>query len=280
MRLLKKIIVWLFFILLGAAILLYIYFQFQKPIYSGKVELSNLDSTVVTYFDEQGVPHIYGNKEEDVFYVLGYLHAKERLFQMELVRRVSSGRLSEIFGSKTLEADKFFRMLGLEQRAEESVRAFKLSPDTLWKRDMIAYLDGVNLYIERKRKRFEFLLLNLPKEEFTLKDMYLIAEFMAFNFQMAFRTDPLMSRIEKKHGKEYLADLGIKIPEQESDSSVVVNFDSVLSSIEEILPVKIWSGSNSWAVSAERSKSGKTLFENDTHIGVQQPAVWYEPGMP
>src|SRR5688572_8268974 len=116
MRILKKIIFFLFTFILVLLILVYVYFQMQKPVYSGTQEIPELSAPVNTYFDSYGVPHIYGSNEEDVFRVLGYLHAKERLFQMELIRRLSSGRLSEVFGSKTLEADKFFRTLGLNKR--------------------------------------------------------------------------------------------------------------------------------------------------------------------
>ena len=249
----------------------------QKPQYSGTIEIPNLDSTVTVYFDTYGVPHIYGQNEEDVFCVLGYLHAKERLFQMELIRRLSSGRLSEIFGNKTLEADKFFRMLGLNHRADEEEKTFMQNTDTIWKKDVLAYVNGINEYIEKRRKRFEFLLLGIPKEKFTVKDVFLIVDYMSFNFQMAFKTDPLMSKINSKFGGKYLQDIGLKNNNfQKNDSSNLVTFDSIMSSIDDILPVKIWSGSNSWAVSAARSKSGKVLFENDTHVGVQQPAIWYE----
>ena len=248
----------------------------QKPVYSGTSEMPNLKADVKVYFDNYGVPHIYGQSEEDVFRVLGYLHAKERLFQMEIVRRVSSGRLSEIFGSKTLETDKFFRMLGINRRAEDAARKFMINTDAPWKKSMLAYVDGINHFIETKRRRFEFLLLDIPKEKFTIKDVYLIADFMSYNFQQAFKTDPLMTRINKKWGDRYMADIGMVTKFQVKDTSQTIPLDSVFSSIEDLIPVKIWSGSNAWAISAEKSSSGKVLFENDTHIGVQQPAVWYE----
>ena len=197
-RFLRNFFLTLFFLVAGIVILVYLYFQMQKPVYSGTQEISDLDSSVVTYFDKFGVPHIYGKNEEDVFRVLGYIHAKERLFQMDMIRRVSAGRLSEIFGSKTLEADKFFRMLGINRRADESAKAFMQNTNVPWKKDVLAYIAGVNQYIEKRRKRFEFLLLGIPKEKFTVKDIYLIVDYMSYNFQMGIKTDPLMSRIGKK----------------------------------------------------------------------------------
>lgn len=276
MRILRKFFIYLFFILLAIFLFIYVYLQMQRPTYSGTIEIPDLHSDVTVYFDDYGIPHIYSNDEESAFCALGYIHAKERLFQMELLRRVSSGRLSEIFGNKTLEADKFFRMLGLSKRAEEAERIFMYNTDEQWKKDMLAYVEGINQYIEKRRKRFEFLILGIPKEKFTIKDIYLIADYMAFDFQLAFKTDPLMSRIGKRFGDEYLKDLGIRNQYREIDSSEFTPVDSMLTLIEDILPLKIWSGSNAWAVSAERSKSGKVLFENDTHVGLQQPAIWYE----
>jgi penicillin amidase len=276
MRILKRFFFYLFIFLTGVFLFIYIYFQMQKPVYSGTSEMPNLKAEVKVYFDNYGIPHIYGQNEEDVFRVLGYVHAKERLFQMEIVRRVSSGRLSEIFGSKTLETDKFFRMLGINKRAEDAAKKFMLNTDEPWKKSMLAYVDGVNHFIETKRRRFEFLLLGIPKEKFTIKDVYLIADFMSYNFQQAFKTDPLMTRINKKWGEKYMSDIGMETKYQVKDTSATILIDSVFTSIEDLLPVKIWSGSNSLAISAEKSESGKVLFENDTHIGVQQPAAWYE----
>jgi penicillin amidase len=276
MRILRKVFLTLVFILAGVILFVYVYLQMQRPVYSGTVEIPDLQSKVTTYFDKYGVPHIYGEKETDVFCALGYIHAKERLFQMELVRRISSGRLSEILGSKMLEADKFFRMLGLNRRAEESQRLFMQNTDTIWKKDILAYINGINQYIEKRRKRFEFLLLGIPKEKYTVKDIYLIVDFIAFDFQMAFKTDPLMSKIGSRYGESYLKDIGVGKQSQLFDTANVSTYDSIISSIDNLIPVRAWTGSNAFAVAAERSQSGKALFENDTHVGVQQPAVWYE----
>src|SRR5215218_3241044 len=103
-------------ILFGALILIillvagvYIFLLTQKPVYEGTSQLNGLKDSVEVYFDDYGVPHIYGSNEEDIFRALRYVHAQERLFQMELIRRVGSGRLSELFGSAMIDVDKFFR---------------------------------------------------------------------------------------------------------------------------------------------------------------------------
>src|SRR5688572_6077700 len=137
----------------------YIFLQTQKPEYNGKLTLNGLKDSVEVYFDTHGIPHIYGNNEEDVFRALGYVHAQERLFQMELIKRVGSGRLSELFGSGTLDVDKFFRMLGLAQHAEWSAREFSKQQDKTFYKNAIAYISGINQYIDNGKRPVEFRLL-------------------------------------------------------------------------------------------------------------------------
>ncbi len=279
MKILKRILASLVILFGGLLLLVAIFLFYQKPKYSGTIALTGLDSTVTTYFDSYGIPHIYGSNEHDLFRSLGYIHAQDRLFQMELIRRVSSGRLSELFGNKTVEVDKFFRMLGLAQHAEKSAQIFMSGPDTQIKRDVTAYLEGLNQYINRGRPRAEFLLLNIPKETFTVKDLFLIVDYISFNFQMGFKTDPLLSRIQKKWGHSYIHDLQMYTESAKPDSASQlpeITALSLPSELEELIPTSIWSGSNSWALSASRSQSGKPLLANDTHIGITQPAVWYE----
>ncbi len=282
MKILKRIFWFALLAAIGIVAMVILFLFFQKPKYSGTVRMPDLDSTITTYFDPYGIPHIYAKNEEDAFRALGYIHAQERLFQIELIRRVSAGRLSEVFGSKTLEVDKFFRMLGIAQHAERSADVFLSSPDSQVKKDVLAYLTGLNQYILKGKKRMEFLMLNIPREPYTVKDLFLVVDYMSFNFQMGFRTNPVLTRIQKTLCENYLNDI-LKSNQDTSslliDSLAIPSIEkqmSFISELEEILPVKIWSGSNAWALSGNRSVSGKALLENDTHIGIQQPAVWYE----
>ena len=282
MKFLKRFLFFLILFLSLIVVAIVTYFFFQRPKYSGTVKMAGIDSTVTAYFDPYGIPHIYANKEEDVFQALGYIHGQERLFQMELMRRVSSGRLSEIFGNKTIEADKFFRMLGVNQHADHSSAIFLSGPDSQCKKDVLAYLNGLNNYILKGKTRVEFTMLGIPREPYTIKDLFLIVDYMSFNFQMGFKTDPVLSRIKNNLGDKYLSEIlnaNERIDTTTQIDSVNINASTeigLINQLEEILPIKIWSGSNSWALSGSRSVSGKPLLENDTHIGIQQPAVWYE----
>ncbi|MEN8118784.1 MAG: penicillin acylase family protein [Bacteroidota bacterium] len=284
MKILKKILVYLVLIIIGLIIGSYIYLQTQKPDYDGELNLQGLHDKVEVYFDEWGIPHIYALNQHDAYMALGYVHAQERLFQMEMMRRVASGRLAEILGKDLVETDKFFRALGLKKAAQESAKAdFESTNDITISAK--AYLDGVNQYIKTGSLPVEFLLIGIPKEEFKLEDMYMIAGYMAYTFEAAFKIDPLMTKIQNKLGDKYLKDFALdyvagteKIPvHYKIDSSLA--FTHKINEILDNLPVPLLVGSNSWVISPEKSKSGKVIFSNDTHIGYAQPSVWYEAHM-
>jgi penicillin amidase len=285
MKWLKRILVTFFVLIVLICTGVFLYLQSHKPSYSGELKISGLKEQTDVYFDAYGVPHIYGQSEEDVFRALGYIHAKERLFQMELIRRVSSGRLSEIFGSSVLDVDRFFRMLGIAEQAKQSATEFKAQAGEPIYIAAKAYLDGLNEYIENGKTPLEFTLLGIPKEKFEIKDLYLVVSYVSFNFQMAFRTDPLLDRIKNKWGIEYLEELGIQKDSMTMAKDTALSVSNVLSegvllaefdAIHDKLPFQTWTGSNAMVIAAKRSSSGKVLFENDTHIGHQQPSVWYE----
>ncbi|MEY4929488.1 MAG: hypothetical protein RI909_212, partial [Bacteroidota bacterium] len=109
MKIIKRILLGLVFIVLLIAIIGYFYLQTTKPSYSGELTLSGLKESVEVLYDEYGVPHIYAQNEEDAYYALGYVHAQDRLFQMEMIRRAAGGRLAEILGPDLLKTDKLFR---------------------------------------------------------------------------------------------------------------------------------------------------------------------------
>jgi len=286
MKILKKVLIYLVLVIVGLIIGSYIYLQTQKPQYEGNLKLKGLHDKAEVYFDEWGIPHIYALNQHDAYMALGYVHAQERLFQMEMLRRVASGRLSEILGKDLVETDKFFRALGLKKAAKQSANAdFKEHNDITMSAK--AYLDGVNQYIKEGSMPVEFLLIGIPKEQFTIEDMYMIIGYMAYTFQPAFKIDPLMTKIRDKFGDKYLKDFALdnvygteKIPvhpkiELENEFAFADKINDIL----ENLPVPLLVGSNSWVLSPKKTKSGKVVFSNDTHIGYAQPSVWYEAHM-
>ena len=286
MKALKKIlkIVAIFIILIGIAG--FFILKSYKPQYSGEHTLKGLEKEVTVYHDEYGIPHIYAENKADLYYAFGYLHAQERLFQMEMLRRVASGRLSEIIGTKTLEIDKFFRTLQVNKNSELSVETYFTDDSQPFVKDVNNYLKGVNAYLMNGKTPIEYQLMGITKEEFTPVDLFNIAGYMAFSFAEGFKLDPMISKIEHELGNEYLEDLVSsyvknteRIPlhnDTSIDYAALSQISVMASNIIDELPVPFFKGSNSWVLSGERTESGSVMFTNDTHIAYSQPAVWFE----
>ena len=278
---LRKVFFSLISLVLLVAILLKLWVNMNVPLYQGQLELNGLDQETEVYFDDYGIPHIYAENNSDLFKTLGYVHAQERLWQMELLRRVASGRLSELFGAEFIDNDKFFLNLGIAENSIETVS--KLKGDNEFVQHTNAYLDGINHFINTGYTPIEYKILGLDKEEFDLVDVYNILGYMSFSFAMAQKTDPLLSKIKAEYGDEYLKDLAIDMPYQNTliPSFKSTNYDQILSwntVLDRLNEKQIPSfvGSNSWVLSADKSESGGVLFANDPHIAFAQPAVWYE----
>lgn len=285
MKILKRILIALVSLLILIFVGGYIYLQTTAPDYSDNVTLEGLKNEVEVLYDNYGVPHIYAQNEEDAYYALGYVHAQDRLFQMEMLRRAAGGRLSEILGEDLIKVDKLFRTLGINKFAKEHAAKF-LSADTAdFQKAALAYQKGINQYIKTGKTPLEFTIIGIPKEEFTPEDIYLAVGFMSFGFAEGLRADPVLEKIRTEYGEAYLADFAIETP---ADAEKIKNYkgviknshgDSLIASLHEALskiPVPLWSGSNGWVMAGSRTESGYPILENDTHIGFGQPAVWYE----
>jgi penicillin amidase len=281
MRLLKKIGLILLGLVICIGIAGFIFVQTLKPDYVGTKTLAFIEKEVKVYYDTYGIPHIYGETEEDAFRALGYVHAQDRLWQMELLRRIGSGGLSEVFGADLIATDKFFLALGIDDASVQTVSELDSNKEAV--RIAQAYLDGVNAFILEGPTPIEFYLTGIHKTEFTLKDMYNTMGYMAFSFAMAHKTDPLLTDIQNKLGPAYLKDLGINSsPTQEWIKNYSVS-DSISNSVTALvskaldkLNLPLFEGSNSWVLAPEKTKNGKVIFTNDPHIGFAQPSVWYE----
>lgn len=271
MKKLKIVLLILLSALIVAGLILLFLLEKSKPVYEGVLQLHSPQNNVEVKFDDYGIPHIKAENNYDAFYALGYLHAQERLFQMDLLRRVGSGRLSEIFGKELTRIDAFFRTLGIAEHASESAKNFLQHADESLKRETFAYLDGVNEFVNHGKTPPEYMLPGIAKEPFTLQDVFCITGYMAFSFAEGIKTDPVLNNILHNLGPEYFNVL----TETQIDSTAA-NITAPLLSILNQEIVSPFMGSNAWAVAPSKSVTGKPLFANDTHIGYTQPCVWYE----
>ncbi|WOE79340.1 penicillin acylase family protein [Pseudomonas protegens] len=265
------------------------YLYSKQPTRQGQVEVRGLQGSVTVRYDERGVPHIRAENEADLYRALGYVHAQDRLFQMEVLRRLSRGELAEILGPKLLDTDKLFRSLRIRERADSYVAGLD-HQSPAWKA-LEAYLDGINQYQDSNASPMEFDVLGIHKRPFTAEDTVSVAGFMAYSFAMAFRTEPLLTYIRDQLGNDYLKVFDLdwqpkgvlaKGKPQPSLPLAAVDWQDLgqiaLLSQQALSEAGLpqFEGSNAWAVAGARTKSGRPLLAGDPHIRYSLPSVWYE----
>jgi len=275
-----KIIGILLFIIAVAG---YWFYTTLLPTYNGTFDIENLQEEVTIHYDTYGIPHIYAENEADAFTALGFVHAQDRLWQMELIRRIAPGRLSEVFGEATLDTDRFFTALNIDEASEKTVQ--NLDKNSQSYKLAQAYINGINEFIVNGATPIEFHLTGTDKTPFTVKDIHNVFGYMAFSFAMAHKTDPLLTRIQQKLGNAYLVDLGVHVDPKttllsnypaKDTTKVLKTLVTAVDKALKPLPIPQFIGSNSWVIAPEKTATGKVLFANDPHIGFSQPSVWYE----
>lgn len=258
------------------------WFLHQKsglPLYSGAVAAA-VGAPVEIYFDEYGVAHVLAGNEADLFYGQGYVHAMERLFQMDLLRRSISGELAEILGPELVESDRFSRTIGFRRAAEKSTGA--ISGET--RKLLQAYADGVNDYIEQNRENLapEFILLDYVPEPWDPVDSITISKMVAWFLGGNMDTELLLAALVDEVGLEKAAGLFPSYPEQgltimgpvglSSKSALDLIALSGGGSCPQGFPGV---GSNNWVVSGDRTASGGAMLASDMHLSLDLPPIWY-----
>lgn len=255
-----------------------------QPQRNGELRLGNLQNRVSIYYDAWGVPHIDAQNEEDAYRALGYVHAQDRLFQMDMLRRVGGGRLSELFGAESFATDRFFRTLGINRFARAYAKRIEAEPDSPHVKLLHAYQDGINQYIDHGGRPLEYRLLMAKPDYFTTEDIAQIMGYMAYSFAEAFKTDVLVDNIRgtlsERHYKDLVPSWPDQLPPARSSGQPYIELLQPMleqiSAIEKDFPAGQFIGSNAWVVNGSRSASGAPLLANDPHIGFSLPAVWYE----
>jgi len=280
MKIIKKILTFLVVLILFVTAAGWLYSKTLHPVYNGEIKIKNTTEDVTIYFDEIGVPHINAKNQRDAYIALGYVHAQDRLWQMELTRRIAAGRLSEIFGKELLKVDRFFSGLGIEEAAEKTINNLDKTAQPYLLTE--AYLDGVNQFVKNGNAPLESILLGLDIEEYDIKDIYNVFGYMSFSFAVAHKTDPLLTEIKEKLGKSYLNELlsasgeNLTINKTSIPKEINATLSRTVADIMNNLPVSPFIGSNSWVIAPEKTKNGKVIFANDPHIAFSQPSVWYQ----
>lgn len=260
----------------------YWYVHGKLPQRDGEVAVAGLQAPVSVRYDTRGVPHLQAQNEADLYRALGYVHAQDRLFQMEIMRRLARGELAEVLGDKLLATDTLFRSLRIRDQAALMVqRLDHQSP--AWKA-LQAYLDGINAWQASHPKPMEFDLIGITPRPFTAEDTLSIAGYLAYSFAAAFRTEPALTYIRDQLGPQYLKifDLDWQ-PEGALGTPLAAQDWQGLETLARLshqalgdAGIPQFEGSNAWAVAGGRTRSGKPLLAGDPHISFAVPAVWYE----
>ena len=246
-----------------------------------------IDAPVTVHRDTYGVPHIYADSLKDASFVQGYLHAQDRLFQMDLTRRVATGRLAEIFGPDFLDTDKFLRTLGL-------LRAARMSEAMLTaehREALEAYAAGVNAFIARHRGRLplEFTLLGYSPSPWQAAESLAIGKYMAWDLGSNMTTEIFFWQLAQRVGPEKAATLFPTYPED--GPTIVARLQSLpvqaelaegLARLQRAIGGTAFAGpdqfkgSNNWVVSGTMTASGRPILANDMHLGIHAPSIWYQ----
>ena len=283
MKLVLKILTWLVFAAgLMAGCVAFWYVNTKLPQRDGVFRLEGLVSPVSVRYDDRGIPHIKAANEPDLYRALGYVHAQDRWFQMEIVRRLANGELAEILGPQWVQSDRLFRTLGLASHAADVVA--HLDPTHPAVAAQLAYLDGVNQFQSTHPAPMEFDGLGIPKRPFTLQDTWAVWGYLAYSASEAFKTDPVMTFIRDELGPRYLDIFDLEWNPQGVLSQAPSDRRpdwGALTQLAKAAPhglmgIPLFEGSNAWAVSGRRTSSGFPLLAGDPHTEFSVPAVWYE----
>jgi len=256
--------------------------KLAQPKLDGTVRLDGIGAPVEILRDRFGVPHIYARTVEDVAFAQGWVHAQDRLWQMELNRRVAAGRLSELFGALAFDTDRLLRILGLYRAAEGSVRAL----DDEERRVLDAYANGVNAFLDRHPRRLpvEFLLLGRRPEPWRPVDTLGWAHVMAWGLSANWDSELVNAAIAAKLGPVRAARLKGEYARQHPivvhDTEHAELYERALAELRalgEWMPQTALVGmSNNWVVDGEKSVTGNPLLANDPHLSLQMPSIWHQ----
>lgn len=248
-----------------------------EPQVEGTLSLKGLKDRVTVVRDRWGIPHIYAENIENLLFAQGFVHAQDRLWQMELFRRTVSGTLCEIFGEATLDSDMFIRTMGLRRTAEEEAKQLLESKHDRLREIYDPYIRGVNssIDIQRETLPLEFTLLNHRPSKWAVTDSIIIMKMMAWNLSSNWLSELFRLELFEKLGEKRASEL---LPFKVTEHS------SIVPSMRPNASGDIGLGSNNWVIDGEKSETGKPILANDPHLSIMTPSIWYEnhlicPGM-
>lgn len=241
------------------------------PRVEGRIPARGMEYAGSITRNEAGVPFITARSGHDAYFAIGWIHAQDRLWQMEVQRRVGAGRLAEIVGEPGLKSDRFMRTLGLYRLAESSFDTLDESTQNA----LSAYAEGVNAWIADNAHRLppEFLILGLRPETWKPADSLVWGRMMALRLTSDWRDEALRGKLATKLSAKYLGELWPDTSGGLTTLAAAEPMQAVLAALpEEATPRD---ASNVAVLSGKRSASGAPLLANDPHLPFQMPGLWY-----
>lgn len=305
-RRLKSLILWLAIaLLLAGAAWLAVLVKVAEPRYTGDVTLAGLVAPATVRFGPHAVPSIDAGTIEDALLAQGYLVASERMWQMDLLRRLAQGRLAEVFGADAVPADRFFRTIGLGAAARRSLAELE-APYSAY---LDAYAAGVNAYLAKARAwpPLEYLIAGFRPEPWRPEDSLAIGEYMAWVLSYNVRGELVWLRLAQRLGNARAAelfptDVGVPAPDGANALPMLAGPDNGIPRDKSgaaggvapaptqtarlagallDLPMR-WGlpvpapASNAWVLNGRLTSDGQTLLANDPHLAASNPGIWYE----
>ena len=265
--------------------------------FDADLSFPNLKGKAEVYFDERLVPHVFAENDEDLYFIQGYLHAKFRLFQMDLQTKAAEGRASEIAGKKAINFDREQRRLGMMYAAENAMKEVDKDPQS--KAMFDAYTNGVNAYISSLKTAeipVEYKLLDIKPEKWTNLRTALLLKMMAKMLSSGTENDMANTNAKAVFIPDELKMMYPQVPDSlepivpkgtvfekpgivpvkpvTADSLYFNNKETVTA--REISKPDINNGSNNWVVAGTKTQSGSPILCNDPHLELSLPSIWYE----
>ena len=257
-------------------------FHVSLPQYSGSKQLPGVDDSVEVFFDEYATPHVFATNEKDLFYVSGYLMARERLFQLSLSAASGRGELSLFIGDDRLSSDIYLRTFGIPFIAKELDK--KLDDKT--RKLLFAYCQGINDWIDESENNWpiEFRILRSKPIKWKTSDVIAFSRLMAYELQQSWKGEIILGALVEALGIKYAKGL---FPNDPDDIMIATPYNNMGAFYNKISKEerKIRSligmdgtvmGSNSWVINGNKTESGKPILSNDPHLGTKHPSWWYE----
>ncbi len=288
-RWLMRSFVMMFVLAIAIAALVYYFSVRSLPDYDATYEIPDIDAPIEIVRDNHNVPHIFGENDRDIYFGLGFAHAQDRLWQMTMLRRTAQGRLSELFGERTVNIDSFIRRLDLYALAQGSYKV----QTSATQEALDAYAEGVNAWLRRVnqdalgRGAPEFFMFSNNISPWVPSDSLAIIRLMSLKLDSQLQNEITRAQVSLTVGSDLVKDImpdapgngviGLPefaelFPSYKKTAQFAQNTSS--DPLDPIRPLKMGGASNAWAVNGKRAAAHAPLLATDPHLGLSAPSIW------